>query len=68
MQCEAIGSLTLPEPTAPVAVYCVRGFIQRRAGVSGRGARSLSRFVGRAAVHQLLADVYQWFSEGFSDG
>ena len=63
VQSKAVGSLTLPGSTVPVAVYCVRGFIQRRAGVSGRGARSLSRFVGRAQelaiLHQRLAHASQ---------
>jgi class 3 adenylate cyclase len=64
VQSEAIGSLTLPESTAPVAVYCVRGFIQRRAGVSGRGARSLSRFVGRAQELAILHERLAYAAQG----
>ena len=39
---------------APVPVYMVQGLRQRRAGVTGHGARVLSRFVGRERELALL--------------
>jgi len=48
-------------------VYTVQGLAQRRAGVSGQGARPRSRFVGRvrelALLHARLAHVAQGYGQ-----
>ena len=48
-------------PSTPVPVYAIRGLLRRRAGVPRRGARPLSRFVGRtqelALLHERLAQA-----------
>jgi class 3 adenylate cyclase/predicted ATPase len=63
VQSEAVGSMVETETAAAIAVYTVRGLTRRRAGVAGRGARSLSRFVGRtqelAVLHERLAHAAQ---------
>jgi predicted ATPase/class 3 adenylate cyclase len=63
VQSEAVGSIVGTETAAAMAVYMVRGLTRRRAGVVGRGARSLSRFVGRAqelaVLHERLAYAAQ---------
>src|SRR5262245_57796120 len=51
----ALATACLP----PITVYEVHGLLRRRAGVPRRGARPLSRFVGRARelglLHERLA-------------
>jgi tetratricopeptide (TPR) repeat protein len=63
MQSETCGALDVEGTPTPVPVYTVRGLRQRRAGVTGYGARVLSRFVGReqelALLHACLAQVTQ---------
>lgn len=63
VQSTAIGNLRVTETAAPIAVYMVQELGRRRAGVSGRGARNLSRFVGRAqelaVLHERLAYAAQ---------
>jgi class 3 adenylate cyclase len=53
---EACGPLTLDGPSSPAPVYTVQGLLRRHAGVSGRGARAASPFVGRARELALLHD------------
>jgi AAA ATPase-like protein len=53
---EACGPLTLDGPSSPAPVYTVQGLLRRHAGVSGRGARTASPFVGRARELALLHD------------
>ena len=50
------GTLTLDGQSTPVAVYAVQGLLRRQAGVSGRGPRARSPFVGRARELALLQD------------
>jgi class 3 adenylate cyclase/tetratricopeptide (TPR) repeat protein len=60
---DACGSLEVAATAAPMAVYTVRGIVQRRSGVPGHHARGLSRFVGRtrelAILHERLAYATQ---------
>ena len=61
VQGEACETLALDAPSTPVPVYAIRGLLRRRAGVPRRGARPLSRFVGRtqelALLHERLAQA-----------
>ena len=50
------GTLTLDGQSTPVAVYAVQRLLRRQAGVSGRGPRAQSPFVGRARELALLQD------------
>ena len=58
---EPCGTLTLDGPSSPAPVYTVQGLLRRHAGVSGRGSRARSPFVGRerelALLHDCLAAV-----------
>jgi predicted ATPase len=58
---EACESFTLDEPSPLAPVYAIHGLRRRRAGVPRRGARPLSRFVGRtqelALLHARLAQA-----------
>jgi tetratricopeptide (TPR) repeat protein len=54
VQGEVCETLVLEALSPPVGVYTVRDLQQRRAGVPRRGARPLSRFVGRAQELALL--------------
>jgi class 3 adenylate cyclase/DNA-binding winged helix-turn-helix (wHTH) protein/tetratricopeptide (TPR) repeat protein len=58
VQGEACEALSLDALSTPVPVYAIRSLLQRRAGVPRRGARPLSRFVGRmqelALLHERL--------------
>ena len=54
VQGEACETLSLDAPSTPVPVYAIRGLLRRRAGVPRRGARPLSRFVGRTQELALL--------------
>ena len=58
---EPCGTLTLDGPSSPAPVYTVQGLLRRHAGVSGRGPRAASPFVGRerelALLHDCLAAV-----------
>jgi class 3 adenylate cyclase len=56
VQGEVYETLTLDAPSPPGAVYAIRGLLRRRAGVPRRGARPLSRFVGRAQELALLRE------------
>jgi class 3 adenylate cyclase/tetratricopeptide (TPR) repeat protein len=62
VQGEVCETLCLDESSAPVLVYAIRGLLRRRAGVPRRGARPLSRFVGRtqelALLHERLEQVF----------
>ena len=61
VQAEPCGTLTLDGPSSPAPVYTVQGLLRRHAGVSGRGPRAASPFVGRerelALLHDCLAAV-----------
>ena len=61
VQGEVCETLSLDGPSTPVPVYAIRGLLRRRAGVPRRGARPLSRFVGRtqelALLHERLAQA-----------
>jgi class 3 adenylate cyclase/DNA-binding winged helix-turn-helix (wHTH) protein/tetratricopeptide (TPR) repeat protein len=61
VQGEACKALALDGPSTPVPVYAIRGILRRQGGVPRRGARPLSRFVGRteelALLHARLAQV-----------
>ena len=54
VQGEACETSSLDGPSTPVPVYAIRGLLRRRAGVPRRGARPLSRFVGRTQELALL--------------
>jgi DNA-binding winged helix-turn-helix (wHTH) protein/tetratricopeptide (TPR) repeat protein len=54
VQGEARETLALDGSSTPVPVYAIRGLLRRRAGVPRRGARPLSRFVGRTQELALL--------------
>jgi class 3 adenylate cyclase/tetratricopeptide (TPR) repeat protein len=54
VQGEVCEALALDAPSTPVPVYAVHGLMRRRAGVPRRGARPLSRFVGRTQELALL--------------
>jgi class 3 adenylate cyclase/tetratricopeptide (TPR) repeat protein len=54
VQGEVGETLSLDGRSTPVPVYAIRGLLRRRAGVPRRGARPLSRFVGRAQELALL--------------
>jgi class 3 adenylate cyclase/tetratricopeptide (TPR) repeat protein len=64
VQSEAVGSMATADTAAAVAVYRVLGLTQRRAGVSGRGARGLSRFVGRAQELAILHERLAYAAKG----
>jgi predicted ATPase/class 3 adenylate cyclase len=53
---EPCGTLTLDGPSSPAPVYTIQGLLGRHAGVSGRGPRAASPFVGRARELALLHD------------
>ena len=61
VQGEVCETLSLDGPSTPVPVYAIHGLLRRRAGVPRRGARPLSRFVGRtqelALLHARLAQA-----------
>jgi class 3 adenylate cyclase/tetratricopeptide (TPR) repeat protein len=61
VQGEVYETSSLDGPSTPVPVYVIRGLLRRRAGVPRRGARPLSRFVGRtqelALLHERLAQA-----------
>jgi class 3 adenylate cyclase/DNA-binding winged helix-turn-helix (wHTH) protein/tetratricopeptide (TPR) repeat protein len=61
VQGEACATLALKGPFPPEPIYRIRALLQRRAGVPRRGARPLSRFVGRtqelALLHERLAQA-----------
>jgi class 3 adenylate cyclase/tetratricopeptide (TPR) repeat protein len=54
VQGEACETSSLNGPSTLVPVYAIRGLLRRRAGVPRRGARPLSRFVGRTQELALL--------------
>ena len=54
IQSAAVDALAVAGLPAPMLVYTVQGLRQRRAGVTGHGARVLSRFVGREQELALL--------------
>jgi class 3 adenylate cyclase/tetratricopeptide (TPR) repeat protein len=58
---EPCETFSLDGSSTPGPVYAIRGFLRRRAGVPRRGARLLSRFVGRtqelALLHARLAQA-----------
>jgi DNA-binding winged helix-turn-helix (wHTH) protein/class 3 adenylate cyclase len=54
VQAEAGETLSLDGSSTPVPVYAILGLLRRRAGVPWRGARPLSRFVGRTQELALL--------------
>jgi AAA ATPase-like protein/adenylate/guanylate cyclase family protein len=54
VQGEACETCFLDEPSTSVPVYAIHGLRRRRAGVPRRGARPLSRFVGRTRELALL--------------
>jgi class 3 adenylate cyclase len=54
VQGEVSETSSLDGSSTPVPVYAVRGLLRRRAGVPRRGARPLSRFVGRTQELALL--------------
>jgi predicted ATPase/class 3 adenylate cyclase len=64
VQSTAIGHLAVPETDAAMAVYRLRGLTRRRAGVSGHGARSRSRFVGRAQELAVLHERFAYAAQG----
>jgi tetratricopeptide (TPR) repeat protein len=61
VQGEVCKTLFLDGPSTPGPVYAIRGLVRRRAGVPRRGARPLSRFVGRtqelALLHERLSQA-----------
>ena len=61
VQGEPCESLSLDMASTPLPVYAIHGLRRRRAGVPRRGARPLSRFVGRtqelALLHARLAQA-----------
>jgi len=61
VQGEACETLSLEGPPTSGPVYAIHGLLRRRAGVPRRGARPLSRFVGRtqelALLHERLAQA-----------
>jgi class 3 adenylate cyclase/tetratricopeptide (TPR) repeat protein len=61
VQGEVCETLSLDTTSTPVPVYAIRGLLRRRAGVPRRGARPLSRLVGRtqelALLHERLAQA-----------
>jgi len=54
VQGEACETSSLDGPSISMPVYAIRGLLRRRAGVPRRGARPLSRFVGRTQELALL--------------
>jgi class 3 adenylate cyclase/DNA-binding winged helix-turn-helix (wHTH) protein len=64
VQSVACGTLSSDAPAAPVSVYAVCGITQRHAGVPRRGARPLSRFVGRARELALLHERLEQTVDG----
>ena len=54
VQGEVCETFSLDGPSTPVPVYAIHGLLRRRAGVPRRGARPLSRFVGRTQELALL--------------
>ena len=63
VQAVAYGTIAVDGLPLPVPVYAVQGLVPRRAGVTGRGTRHQSPFVGRAGelalLHARLAQVRQ---------
>jgi DNA-binding winged helix-turn-helix (wHTH) protein/class 3 adenylate cyclase/tetratricopeptide (TPR) repeat protein len=60
----AAGTLNGDVRQPPMAVYTVQGLRQRRAGVPGRGPRSMTPFVGRAQELALLHDRLAQAAQG----
>jgi class 3 adenylate cyclase len=56
IQATLYGTLTLDGQPTPVSVYAVQGLLRRHAGVTGRGPRAMSPFVGRERELMLLLD------------
>jgi predicted ATPase/class 3 adenylate cyclase/DNA-binding winged helix-turn-helix (wHTH) protein len=64
VQGEVCETCSLDGPSTPGPVYVIRSIIRRRAGVPRRGARPLSRFVGRTQELALLAELFEHVEGG----